>query len=224
MIYIVLTIIEMERNNDSALWILFFEKQLEGGNQWWKSGGDMKTINEIVKELRGKGELNEEALKNAKRQYKNLTKLFIGLWLFFFFCMIVLKRGGGDWIALAVLSVLGYILYKQLGEQAINKAMLLYTFGKKTSGKITNLHLVKQLRIETVRRIFPKGLLIAYSFQDKDNITQTGEFFVRESDIKINSLENIMCGDAIDIIYLSESSDINTIFTKNFNNIYNIKE
>ena len=184
----------------------------------------MKTVEQVVEQLQQEGTLDENKLRAAFKQGNKFKKLCLSIWAILFFIIIVKYNGVGAWIFFLIYSLLGFKFYKELYKKSVHDNIILYTFGLKTVGQITDKTLYKHMHAETVGRVFPKGLLIEYSFIDDNNDKLIGETFVINSEIKANKLDDINVGNVIDILFLKETPSINVMYIDNWNKTYNVRK
>ncbi len=174
----------------------------------------LKTLEEIVADLRAKGELDEEALAKFEKWDKKLVKVLI----FLYSSLVLATLPDFGFFSVIILIVAGYYFYFEIFfPSKASKILLLkiFSLGKITDGIIT--------KYEEKQAIYwPRSFLIDVMFKYDENPYKNKQKI--QGGINASLDEPLKQGMTIKIIYLKESPELCWIYTEKLNNIYNIRK
>lgn len=183
----------------------------------------IKSVEEIVKDLRSKGELDEEVLEKFKK--KNLMAEIFCFSAILVFVIGLLKDFSLLGLGVTMFMIWGlYFKILLLSRNRLLWMLNLFTYGKVVDGVITKYE-VSQVYFSPPSFIV-NALYISKDgkpYENKKPIQAPIEKYLYRDNLD-NELKDLKSGSKIRVVYWEESPEKSWIYTNKLNNLYNIRK
>lgn len=175
----------------------------------------LKSLEQIVADLRFKGELNDGALERYRKYYK---KSNASSYLILFIIIVMFMKLTIVSVLVSIVFGYGFYFYIFLpNKKKLNKLLNIFSYGTIVGGKILKC---EQRQI----RAFPMQYIIKAIYKDKIGNEHQNEELIKVTRNDLDSDQPITNNLETKIIFLSENTNESWLYTDKLNNIFNLRK